>query len=128
MLAKAADVAANALHPAWRSTMVLVVFGALATQRGLPIAPSITTPVQRLERLTAEVRPALRAMAPSGAPYLNEVNFAKPDLVRQTFGPNLARLRAGKHKYDPDSVDYAFASVISADWAADATGRLCQVA
>jgi hypothetical protein len=122
----AAPVAANSVHPAWRSASVLVLVGAPATNRNLPNTSATSTAAARLERLTNVVGPPLRALASDGAPYLNEANFAELDLVRQTYGPQLARLRRVKQKYDPDDVFYAFAGVGSDAWASDAMGRLCR--
>ncbi len=77
-------------------------------------------------RLDSVIDPTLRAQLPRSAPYLNEANYAQPDLVAEAFGLNLARLRRVKRKFDPRDLFYALYGVGSDAWAPDANGRLCR--
>ncbi len=119
--APGAPVAANAVHPAWRDAIGLVNIAALWDYAAPPAVLAA-----RQQRLTHVVDPALVALMPGSAPYLNEANYAMPDLLRQSYGPNLERLRQVKQRYDPEDIFWAAAAVGREAWAPDAEGRLCR--
>jgi hypothetical protein len=91
---------------------------------GLHAAPALLA--ARQTRLTSVVDPALVALVPDSAPFLNEANYAMPDLLRQSYGPNLERLRRIKERFDPDDLFWAATAVGHDAWEADADGRLCR--
>ncbi len=120
--APGAPVAANSVHPAWRTAVALVNIGALWDESAA--APAVLAARQR--RLTDVVDPAFVALVPNSAPYQNEANFAMRDLVRQAFGPNFDRLRRVKERYDADDLFWAAAAVGHEAWTPDPAGRLCR--
>jgi hypothetical protein len=114
-------VAANAVHPPWRSAGALALLFAPWDWR----APASVTAAQ-LARLNGVVEPAARALLPQAPPYLNEANYAAPDVVAASFGPNLSRLRKVKAAYDATDLLYAPYGVRSEAWEPDVDGRLCR--
>jgi FAD/FMN-containing dehydrogenase len=114
----------NSVHPAWREAVALVlVETAVDADKNELQAAAVDRQATFMKNV---VDPALVELAPGSAPYLNEANVDMPDLVRATFGPNLARLRRIKAKWDADDVFYAPSGVGSDEWALDSEGRLCR--
>ncbi|TGJ81845.1 hypothetical protein E0Z10_g6919 [Xylaria hypoxylon] len=112
-------VAANAVLPAWRSTIIQAIF----------TAPwNWTVPRSEMEKrekyISEHVTPTLQAVTPSSGSYMNEGNFRQPDWQNQFFGSNYDRLLAVKQKYDPDNLFYAPQAVGSEYWEEDKAGRL----
>jgi hypothetical protein len=112
------------VHPAWREAVALVlVETTVDANKNEPQAAAVDRQATFMKDV---VDPALVALAPGSAPHLNEANADMPDLVRASFGPNLARLRRVKAKWDADDVFYAPGGVGSDEWVLDPEGRLCR--
>ncbi|RWA07531.1 hypothetical protein EKO27_g7560 [Xylaria grammica] len=115
-------VAANAVLPAWRSTIIQAIFT-------VPWDWSVPrSEMEKREKYVSEyVTPALQAVTPGSGSYMNEGNFRQPEWQKQFFGVNYDRLLHIKQKYDPDHLFYAPRSVGSEFWEEDGAGRLCKV-
>jgi hypothetical protein len=81
---------------------------------------------ERMQRMTRGFEPALHSLVPQSVPYVNELWAAAPDLVREASGPNLARLRQVRARWDPHDLFCVFAGVSSDAWAPAADGWLCR--
>jgi FAD/FMN-containing dehydrogenase len=114
-------VAVNAVHPAWRSAGALALLFAPWDWRALA---SVTA--AQLARLNGVVEPAARALLPQAPPYLNEANYAAPNVVAALFGPNLLRLHHVKAAYDATDLLYAPYGMRSEAWEPDVDGWLCR--
>ncbi len=115
-----APVADNAVHPAWSSAQSLTLLWGPWDYN----APDVMAERQAL--LTNVFDAALAALTPGSAPYLNEANYAMPNVLAATYGPHSDKLRRIKARYDPDNLFYVFAGVGSEVWSPDQDGRLCR--
>jgi FAD/FMN-containing dehydrogenase len=68
-----------------------------------------------IDRATAE----LKRIVPDAGSYVSESNFFNERWQQAYWGPNYARLRAVKDKYDPDGLFFVHHGVGSEDWSAD---------
>ena len=66
----------------------------------------------------------LRKLVPDGGAYLSESNFFQKDWQQAFWGPNYARLRAVKEKYDPDGLFFVHHGVGSEAWSPDGFTRM----
>ncbi|KAI0902689.1 hypothetical protein F4823DRAFT_621143 [Ustulina deusta] len=114
-------VAANAVLPAWRSTIIQAVFTA-------PWDWTVNrSEMERREKYISEyATSALQAVTPSSGSYMNEGNFRQDDWQNQFFGCNYDRLLAVKRKYDPNNIFYSLQAVGSEYLKEDEAGRLCK--
>ncbi|KAI0129237.1 FAD-binding domain-containing protein [Hypoxylon sp. NC0597] len=80
------------------------------------------------DKITYDLLPALRSLAPQGGVYLNEADFQAPDFKSTFYGDHYERLLAIKMKYDPDNIFYAKTAVGSDRWEQRPDGRLCYTA
>ncbi|KAI1501877.1 hypothetical protein F5X99DRAFT_428134 [Biscogniauxia marginata] len=115
-----APFAPNSVHPLWRSTQVVSVFG---------------TPYDRFNyeanvagqrHVTHVLAPALEALTPGGGAYLNEAGLHQPDFQEALYGNNYAKLKGIKEKYDPRDMFYGPTAVGSENWEIESDGRLCR--
>lgn len=68
----------------------------------------------------------LEAIAPRRASYVSEGNYFDRDWARSYWGPNYARLRAVKRRYDRDGLFFVHHGVGSEDWSADGFTRVAR--
>ncbi|BCS26965.1 uncharacterized protein APUU_60013S [Aspergillus puulaauensis] len=68
---------------------------------------------------------ALRQLAPDSGVYYNEANSWEPDWQWAFWGPNYARARSVKQKYDPDSLLWCHHCVGSELFEQQRNGSLC---
>ena len=61
----------------------------------------------------------LASVAPAGGSYVSESNYFNAAWQRAFWGPNYARLRAVKDRYDPGGLFFVHHGVGSEDWSAD---------
>lgn len=76
--------------------------------------------------ITNVLTPALEAITPDGAAYLNEADVNQPNWQQVFYGSNYAELLSIKQKYDPDSLFWGKTAVGSEDWEMRTDGRLCK--
>lgn len=112
----------NAVNPAFRSSLVDVVFGMpydeVNYDANIPLQTKITNVwMKQLEDLT-----------PGGGAYLNEGDINQPNFQQAFYGSNYPKLLAVKDKYDPGSVFYGLNTVGSERWdyRMHTDGRLCK--
>jgi FAD/FMN-containing dehydrogenase len=66
---------------------------------------------------------ALRGIVPDAGSYVSESNYFNRSWQSAYWGPNYARLRAIKDRYDPDELFVVHHGVGSEDWSADGFTR-----
>lgn len=79
------------------------------------------------QTVTNVMVPALAALTPNGAAYLNEADFNEPNWQKTFYGSNYPRLSSIKRKYDPDGILWGKTAVGSDGWDIAADGRLCKL-
>ncbi|KAI1296241.1 hypothetical protein F5Y03DRAFT_296493 [Xylaria venustula] len=115
-------VAANAVLPARRSTIIQAIFT-------VPWDWSVPrSEMENREKYVSEyVTPAPQVVTPGSGSYMNEGNFRQSDWQKQFFGINYDRLLDIKQEYDPDHLFYVPQGVGSEFWGEDEAGRLCKI-
>lgn len=116
------------LNPAWRDAVLHVV-----TVGNFRDNATLLEQKNAYDRMTYEVAPQLKSLAPDSGAYINEGDPNDPDWQWTFFGDNYARLKAVKQRYDPDSVLWCRSCVGSEDWMPhsrygdeNGEGRLCR--
>ena len=66
----------------------------------------------------------LKKVAPDAGSYVAESSFFERGWQKSYWGPNYARLRAIKRKYDPSGLFFVHHGVGSEEWSADGFTRL----
>jgi FAD/FMN-containing dehydrogenase len=127
--APAAEVAAardTATNPAAADAFAL----AISAAEGPPAFPGIAghEPDLALARRNARninaAMDELRKLVPGHGSYVSESNFFEPDWRGAFWGPNYARLKQVKDKYDPDGLFFVHHGAGSEDWSPDGFTRL----
>ncbi|KAI9713955.1 MAG: hypothetical protein M1820_000685 [Bogoriella megaspora] len=117
---KKADVAPNAVLPAWREALFDCVFG-------LPWDnTNWTANLEVQDVISNKFLPPLEALTPGGGAYLSEGDFRQPDFQQVFYGKNYDKLLSIKQTYDPNDIFYAVTAVGSEAWTEDAEHRLCR--
>ncbi|TGO82544.1 hypothetical protein BPOR_0809g00050 [Botrytis porri] len=116
-----ANAPAISVNPYWRQTLITGVFGAYLDYTDFEQG------FQTQNFMTNTIMPALAALTPNGAAYLNEADFQEPDWQNLFYGENFDRLSDIKLKYDPQQIFYALGAVGSEKWTERPDGRLCRV-
>jgi hypothetical protein len=88
---------------------------------------NLTANIAAQEKITNVLGPALEAITPDGAAYLNEADFNQPNWQETFYGPNYDKLLSIKQKYDPDGIFWGKTAVGSEGWEMTPDGRLCEV-
>lgn len=88
---------------------------------------NITANLVGQQIVTNDFVPALEAITPNGAAYLNEADFNQPNWQKTFYGSNYPRLLSIKQRYDPDGIFWAKTAVGSEGWEVADDGRLCKV-
>ena len=116
----------TASHPAMLDAFALAISGAEGPPAFPGIAghePDIATARRQAARVGAAMA-ELRAILPSVASYLAEGDYFDPAWRESFWGPNYARLRAVKDRYDPDGLFIVHHGVGSERWSPDGFTRL----
>ncbi|PQE19415.1 FAD FMN-containing isoamyl alcohol oxidase protein [Rutstroemia sp. NJR-2017a BBW] len=109
------------LNPYWRKTLMNAVYGKAINYT------DFAANFQNQDFITNTITPALAALTPNGAAYLNEADFQQPNWQEVFYGANYDRLHSIKAKYDPLDRFYALGAVGSDRWTERTDGRLCRV-
>ncbi|PQE24846.1 FAD linked oxidase N-terminal protein [Rutstroemia sp. NJR-2017a BVV2] len=109
------------INPYWRKTLMNAVYGKAINYT------NFATNFQNQDFITNTITPALAALTPNGAAYLNEADFQQPNWQEVFYGANYDRLNSIKAKYDPLDRFYALGAVGSDRWTEKTDGRLCRV-
>nr|ANM86473.1 putative 6-hydroxy-D-nicotine oxidase [Cladonia uncialis subsp. uncialis]AUW31378.1 putative 6-hydroxy-D-nicotine oxidase [Cladonia uncialis subsp. uncialis] len=113
---------ANAVLPAWRSSLFHMNFGLSFAQDASWEQLSIS------HDLVAQWQYQFRDLVPDSGSYISEATFSDKAWKHDYFGDNYERLLGIKRKYDPESVFWASVAVGSDDvWEPQEDGRLCHV-
>ncbi|EWZ49203.1 hypothetical protein FOZG_00168 [Fusarium oxysporum Fo47] len=107
----------NALHPSWRNATVYLITGQSWTD-----STNDTAVRNIIHDVTYRKLTLLRELDLAQGVYLNE-----PDWQWSFWGPNYARLRDIKERYDPEGLLWCPQCVGSEDWVQRQNGRLCRV-
>ncbi|KAH7217798.1 hypothetical protein DER44DRAFT_835117 [Fusarium oxysporum] len=111
----------NSLHPSWRNATVHLITGQSWTD-----STNDTEVRNIIHDLTYRKLTLLRELDLAQGAYLNEANSIEPDWQWSFWGPNYARLRDIKERYDPDGLLWCPQCVGSEDWVQRQDGRLCR--
>ncbi|KAH7493688.1 hypothetical protein FOMA001_g160 [Fusarium oxysporum f. sp. matthiolae] len=112
----------NALHPSWRNATVHLITGQRWTD-----STNDTAVRNIIHDVTYRKLTLLRELDLAQGVYLNEANSIEPDWQWSFWGPNYARLRDIKVRYDPEGLLWCPQCVGSEDWVQRQDGRLCRV-
>ncbi|TGO42595.1 hypothetical protein BHYA_0007g00740 [Botrytis hyacinthi] len=108
------------LNPYWRKTLLNAVFGTYLNYT------DFSANFQSQNFMTNTIGPALAALTPNGAVYLNEADFQQPDWKRAFYGASYDRLDTIEAKYDSLDRFYALGAVESDRWVERKDGHLCE--
>ncbi|KAI9649057.1 hypothetical protein NHQ30_001624 [Ciborinia camelliae] len=109
------------VNPYWRKTLMNAVYGTYLNYT------DFEANFRSQNFITNTIGPALAALTPNGAAYLNEADFQQPDWQEAFYGANYDRLNSVKAKYDPLDRFYALGAVGSDRWSENTDGHLCKV-
>lgn len=119
--AKRPNTPDNAVLPAWRDAMI---------QLQLITNWDSNAPWSNMEaaqqQMTNEFMPKIEAVTPGSGSYMNEADFQQPNWQSTFYGPNYAKLKSIKKKYDPQDLFYNIKSVGSEAWSVAKDGRMCR--
>jgi FAD/FMN-containing dehydrogenase len=104
--------------------LVIIADGEGPVYTGLPGAKIDTDKANRDARLIDLATAELRKVAPRAGSYVSESNYFNENWREAFWGPNYARLRAVKAKYDPEGLFFVHHGVGSEDWSADGFTRV----
>ena len=122
-VAQAKEAATN---PAVADAFALAIIAASGPPAFAGIAghePDLPAARQRAERIAAAMK-ELRKLVPDPGSYVSESNYFEADWQKAFWGPNYARLRQVKDKYDPDGLFFVHHGVGSEDFSPDGFTRL----
>ncbi|KAM0554927.1 hypothetical protein ACHAPJ_006663 [Fusarium lateritium] len=111
----------NSLNPSWRNATVHLITGQSWTDSTNESQVRSIVHDMTYRKLTL-----LRQLDPVQGAYINEANSIEPDWQWSFYGPNYARLRDIKDKYDLDGLLWCPQCVGSEDWVQRQDGRLCR--
>lgn len=100
----------NALHPAWRDSVILALMAA-----PWPTNATDSVIIEYNKKLIRVLK-SWRDITPGGGCYMNEADINEPDYIDSFYGSHYPRLYELKQKYDPTGVLYAATAVGSEDW------------
>ncbi|KPM38467.1 hypothetical protein AK830_g8098 [Neonectria ditissima] len=111
----------NTLNPAWRDTAVHLISTREWTGE---LSDSVVDAL--VKDMTYDKLNALRQLDSSSGAYINEASAFEPGWQWSFYGPNYARLRSIKDKYDPRGLLWCRQCVGSEDWVEQRDGILCK--
>ncbi|KAK2688362.1 hypothetical protein QWA68_012401 [Fusarium oxysporum] len=111
----------NSLHPSWRNATVHLITGQSWTD-----STNDTEVRNIIHDVTYRKLTLLRKLDLAQGAYLNEANSIEPDWQWSFWGPNYARLRDIKERYDPEGLLWCPQCVGGEDWVQRQDGRLCR--
>ncbi|HYZ71966.1 MAG TPA: FAD-binding oxidoreductase [Chthoniobacterales bacterium] len=114
------------MNPAVLNAFALVIIGGGAppVYPGIPgNEPDVTAARQNAQKI-ADAITELRKIVPKPASYVSETNYFEESWQESFWGPNYARLKAIKEKYDPTGLFYVHHGVGSESWTSDGFTRL----
>jgi hypothetical protein len=115
----------TATNPAVLSAFALAIIAG----GGSPVYPGVPghePDLNAARRNACEIRKSmdeLRKIVPDAGSYVSESNFFDQSWQQSFWGPNYARLRAIKEKYDPTGLFFVHHGVGSEEWSADGFTR-----
>jgi len=116
----------TAMNPAVLNAFALVIIGG-----GVPLVhpgipghePDVTTARQNAQEI-GQAMAELRKFTPNPGSYVNETNYFEESWQESFWGPNYARLKAIKEKYDSTGLFFVHHGVGSEAWSPDGFTRL----
>jgi hypothetical protein len=122
-VAQAKEAATN---PAAADAFALAIIAAAGPPAFAGIAghePDLPAARQRAERIAGAMK-ELRKLVPDPGSYVSESNYFEADWQKAFWGPNYARLRQVKDKYDPEGLFFVHHGVGSEGWSPDGFTRM----
>ena len=114
------------MNPAVLDAFALVIIGGggPAVYPGVPgHEPDLTEARQNAQKI-GQAMAELRKIVPKPASYVNETNYFEESWQESFWGPNYARLKTIKEKYDPTGLFFVHHGVGSEAWTPDGFTRL----
>ncbi|KAL8718944.1 MAG: hypothetical protein Q9225_003988 [Loekoesia sp. 1 TL-2023] len=113
---------ATAVLPAWRDALITLIVASIWDYTA-PLPDNVV----HEQLITSDIDPALQKLTGTGSGvYMNEGDFRQPGFQTQFYGPNYAKLRQIKSRYDPADLFYVTTGVGSEAWTVADDGRLCR--
>jgi FAD/FMN-containing dehydrogenase len=113
------------MNPAVLNAFALVIIGGGGppVYPGIPgHEPDVTTARQNAIKI-GQAMAELRKIIPNPGSYVNETNYFEESWQESFWGPNYARLKTIKEKYDPTGLFFVHHGVGSEDWSPDGFTR-----
>jgi FAD/FMN-containing dehydrogenase len=122
-IAAARDTATN---PAVLSAFALVIIagGGPPVYPGVPDHEPDATKARQNAIKIGQAMTELRKIIPESGTYLSETNYFEESWQESFWGPNYARLKSIKEKYDPTGLFFVYHGVGSEAWTPDGFTRL----
>src|SRR5262249_45080960 len=123
-----AQAKAAATNPAASDAFALAIIASAGPPAFAGIAghePDLAMARERADRIAAAMM-ELRKLVPAPGSYVSESNYFEADWQKAFWGPNYARLRAVKDKYDPEGLFFVHHGVGSEDFSPDGFSRVRQ--
>jgi FAD/FMN-containing dehydrogenase len=114
------------MNPAVLSAFALVIIGGGGppVYPGIPgHEPDVTTARQNAIKI-GQAMAELKKIIPAPCSYVNETNYFEESWQESFWGPNYARLKTIKEKYDPTGLFFVHHGVGSEPWTPDGFTRL----
>jgi hypothetical protein len=103
--------------------LVIIADGEMPAYPGLPRPAMDMTAAHKDARMIDLATAELRMIAPDAGSYVSESNYFNARWQQAFWGPNYAKLRVVKDKYDPGGLFFVHHGVGSENWSTDGFSR-----
>ncbi|HEX6562805.1 MAG TPA: FAD-binding oxidoreductase [Chthoniobacterales bacterium] len=104
-------------------TLVIIAGGGPPVYPGIPGHEADVTIARQSAQKIGQAMTELRKLIPKPASYVNETNYFEESWQESFWGPNYARLKTIKEKYDPAGLFFVHHGVGSENWTPDGFTR-----
>ena len=114
------------MNPAVLNAFALVIIGGGGppVYSGIPGHEADVTTARQNAQKIGQAMTELRKIIPNPASYVNETNYFEESWQESFWGPNYARLKTIKEKYDPTGLFFVHHGVGSENWTPDGFTRV----
>jgi FAD/FMN-containing dehydrogenase len=106
--------------------LAIIADGEMPAYPGFPRPAMDLAAAHKDARMIDLATAELRKIAPDAGSYVSESNYFNPRWQQAFWGPNYAKLRAVKERYDPAGLFFVHHGVGSEDWSADGFMRIAR--